>query len=149
MADAYTGYYIVIERLCLVEITPDTDQEGTFAEISQWLISMLQLLSPQYRNKRAETGGSIDVHSFIRPYHSRPTYTQKKVKLNRRPSNWVFWLINKHPRQSLRLHASGSWSFLGFFIQMGITGSWCAGVSNGMRVLRRLPCCLLHLMLYI
>lgn len=78
VTDAYTRSHIHTERLCLVEITPDTEQEGTFAEISQWLISMLQLLSPHHRNKRAETGGSIDVRSFIRPYHSRPTYTQKR-----------------------------------------------------------------------
>lgn len=49
--------------------------------IREWLISMLQPppLSPNRGNKQAETvEGSIDVCSFMRTYHSRPTYGQKR-----------------------------------------------------------------------
>lgn len=44
---------------------------------------MLQprLLFPNYGNKQAETvEGSIDVRSFMRIYHSRPTHAAEKVK---------------------------------------------------------------------
>lgn len=60
-------------------------------------------------------GGANDVRSFVRPYHSRPTYTNKKVTLNCQPSNELSWLINKHPQQPLRPPASASWSLLGFW----------------------------------
>lgn len=49
--------------------------------ISQWFICMLQSppQSPNHGNKQAETlEGSIDVCSFMRTYHSRPIYAQKR-----------------------------------------------------------------------
>lgn len=48
-------------------------------------------------------GGSIDLRSFIRTYHSRPTYTQKKVKWNCQSSNWVFWLSDTTAAAPLRI----------------------------------------------
>lgn len=101
----------------------DTDHERSFKcnqpTAHQYAAATLPL-SPNYGNKQAEkVEGSIDVCSFMRIYHSRPTYAQKRSnKILSYQIEFFTWLISFRGGW-LRLRTANFKRLSGFHLPLG------------------------------